>query len=115
ADTGRGILFLPLGQLCRLPRAERYLMAMFDKAAAQRLGNNAGAEYADLHGIVPTRESPRLHFSGEKSVGSANTDSTLLTILPAASDSVRTLFQSGSLRKSSQFFLAASPLSCAIM
>jgi hypothetical protein len=59
-------------------------------------------------------EPPITYLIGEKSVGSMNTDSTLLTILPLASDSFCTFCHSGSLRNSSQFFLAASRLACAM-
>jgi len=54
------------------------------------------------------------YFIGEKSVGSMNTDSTLLTILPLASESFCTFCHSGSLPNSFQFCLAASRLACAM-
>jgi hypothetical protein len=52
------------------------------------------------------------YFIGEKSVALINTESTLLTIFPLASDSFCTFCHSGSLPNSAQFFLAASRLAC---
>jgi hypothetical protein len=45
-------------------------------------------EKMDAYGRVDrVAEPPVAYFTGEKSVGSMNTDSTLLTILPLASES----------------------------
>src|SRR5208337_1440779 len=55
------------------------------------------------------------HLIAENMVGTRNTDSTLATSLPFASEASRAFCQSGSARNASQFFFAASRLGCARM
>src|SRR2546425_12884391 len=52
------------------------------------------------------------HLILENSVGVTNVDSGLITSGPLTSDAARNAFHSGSLRKLSQDFFAASRLSC---
>ena len=54
-----------------------------------------------------------IYLSAEKSVGSRNTDSTLVVSGPSFSDSALAFTHSGSARNSAQFFAAASRLGCA--
>ena len=69
----------------------------------------AASRFMSISNAVVCR--PR-YFNAEKSVGSANTDSTFVVSGPSFSDSALAFTQSGSARNAAQLFVAASRLSC---